>query len=116
MNISIIFIIFIIIYSNISRNQNIIVMLYLQCFFYKFNFFDSQQKEDLTLQNSELQSKLQMKITECDTVAKQLQELQLHLQNNSQQVFYLCLILYTILMMLLRYCFPEGFCFCLQKS
>ncbi|XP_066926327.1 golgin subfamily A member 2-like isoform X1 [Clytia hemisphaerica] len=44
----------------------------------------SHQKEELNLQNSELQSKLQMKISECDSIMRQLNELQLHLQNGNQ--------------------------------
>lgn len=44
----------------------------------------SHQKEELNLQNSELQNKLQMKIGECDTVMQQLNELKLRFQSGEQ--------------------------------
>jgi len=54
-----------------------------------FWLFFSHQKEELNLQNSELQSRLQMKIGECDSVMKQLNELQMRLQKGDQVNFLL---------------------------
>jgi hypothetical protein len=54
-----------------------------------FWLFFSHQKEELNLQNSELQSRLQMKIGECDSIMKQLNELQMRLQKGDQVNFLL---------------------------